>query len=89
MEMRSKPLEGSFVELLLKIGMGYGDDEFGSFLQRPAIQVDSTVFRDEPMDVVARGDSTRAQVQSRHNLVDTLACSGWHSNDGFAPFGAR
>ena len=58
MEMRPKSFEGSLVEHFLELGMRYRDDEFGPFLQRAAIKVYRSVFGDEPMDVVARGDST-------------------------------
>lgn len=58
MEMRSETLEGSLIELFLKLRMSHRDDEFCPFLQRPAIQVDRTIFRDEPMDVIACGYGT-------------------------------
>ena len=56
MEMRSKAFEGGFVEHLLELRMGYRDDELCPFLQRTSVEVDRTIFRDEPVDVVARGD---------------------------------
>ena len=89
MEVRPEALEGGFVQLFLELRMGNGDDEFGAFLQRTSVEVHGAIFRDEPVDVVARGDSTRTQVQSRHNLVDALARGGRHRDDGFAAFGAR
>ena len=39
------------------------------------------------MDVVARGDSTRTQIQGWHNLVDALARGGRHGDDGLAALG--
>ena len=56
--MRPEALEGSLVEHLLELGVRHRDDELGSFLQRTPIEVNRTIFRDEPMDVVACGDST-------------------------------
>ena len=58
MEMRPESLEGGFVQLFLELRMGNGDDELGTLLQRTSIEVDGTGFRDEPVDVVAGGDST-------------------------------
>ena len=58
MEMRPDALEGGLVEHLLELRMRNGNDEFGSLLQRASVKVHSTIFGDEPMDVVACGDST-------------------------------
>ena len=58
MEMRPKSFEGGFVEHLLELGMRHRDDEFGPFLQRASVEIHRTIFRDEPVDVVARGDCT-------------------------------
>ena len=43
--MRSKALEGGFVEHLLELWMRYRNDEFGPFLQRASVEVHSTIFR--------------------------------------------
>ena len=58
MKMRSEAFESGFVEHLLELGMRHRDNEFGSFLQRASVKVHCTIFGDEPVDVVARGDGT-------------------------------
>ena len=88
MKMRPEALEGGLVEHLLKLGMCHRDDELSPFLKRSSIKVDSAIFRNEPMDVVARGDGTRTQVQGGHDLIDALARGGRHGDDGLAAFGA-
>ena len=56
MIVRAEPLERSLLQLFLELGMSDGDDQFGTFLQRSSVQVHRSVFRHEPVDVVARGD---------------------------------
>ena len=70
--MRPEALERRLVELLLIFRMSHRDDKLGALLQRTSVEVHRTIFRDKPMDMVTRGDSTRAQIQGRHNLVDAL-----------------
>ena len=54
----SKTFEGCLIKHLLELWVCHRDDEFGALLQRATIEVHSTVFCDEPVDVVACGDST-------------------------------
>ena len=56
--MRAKSLERRLVEFFLIFRMSHGDDEPCAFLERTAVEVHRAVFRDKPMDVVARGDSS-------------------------------
>ena len=56
--MWAESLECCLVELFLVFRMSDGDDEASAFLQRATVEVHRTVFRDKPMDMVTRGDST-------------------------------
>ena len=74
MIMRAEALERRLVELFLIFRMSDGDDEACALLQRATVEIHCAVFCDEPMDVVTCGDSARAQIQSRHYLVDAFLC---------------
>ena len=60
MIVRAEALERCLVELFLIFRMSDGDDEACAFLQRATVKVHRTVFGDEPVDMVAGGDSTGA-----------------------------
>ena len=87
--MWAETLERRLVEHLLILRMRHRYDEFGAFLKRAAVKVHCTVFGYKPMDVVARGDSARAQIQRRHDFVDALPRGRRHCYDGLAALGTR
>lgn len=72
MIVRAEALESSAVEGLAGIRVGDADDQLGTLLQALAIEVDGTVFGDEPVDVVAGRDDAGTFGQDRSDLADTL-----------------
>ncbi len=50
----AETLEGGPVEFLLRRGVRHRDNQPGALLQRLAVEIDGSVLRDEPVDVVAR-----------------------------------
>ena len=72
MIMRSETLESGTVQTLARIGMGHADDEFRPLLKALSVEVDCTVFGNQPVDVVTGGHDTCTFSQDGSNLADTL-----------------
>ena len=89
MVVRAEALEGGAVEGLAGVGVRNADDQLGALLEALAVEIDGTVLRDQPMDMVTGRHDTGAFRQDRSDLADTLVGSRRHGDDGLAAFGER
>ena len=72
MVVRAEALERGAVEGLAGIGVRDADDQLGALLEALAVEVDGTVFGNQPVDVVAGRDDAGALGQDRSDLADAL-----------------
>lgn len=68
----AEAFEGGTVKFFPVVGMSYADYEFGTLLKGLSVEIDGTVFGNEPVDVVSGCHYACSGVEYRRDFADSL-----------------